>query len=245
LKAGRAFGIFVGFLGGQIAGAMVLGMVAALIVPHVVRNPPNSAVTGHMSQTFIAIASLFGVIVGAIIMFALARRLGRHQLCDRNPTGAAWVRGSVKQLGLGCLSGILVAGFSFVVNAWVFPVKDLTHIGPLTQLAITPGVAQVSWVILAILIAPPVEELLFRGIVFGGFARSFGLVWSAIWTTALFLVLHIPEVMYHWPAIIGVCAMAFAALFLRLRTRAIGPAVALHVGYNAVIVSLVIIGTHM
>ncbi len=245
LNAGRAFGIFLGVLGGQILGAMALGMIIALLDPQFGRDLQHSRVVGQLSPSFIAIASLFGTIVGASVMFVLARTLGRHQLCDSNPTGAAWIRGSVKQLGLGFLLGVLVACFSLFVISWGFPVKDSIQPGPLTQLALTPGIAQISWILLAILIAPPVEELLFRGIILGGFSRSFGLTWGAIWTTSLFLLVHIQEVMHHWPTMIGVSMMALAALFIRLKTQTIGPAVALHLGYNAVIVSLVVIVTRM
>jgi len=47
--------------------------------------------------------------------------------------------------------------------------------------------------------------------------------------------MHITEMIYFWPSAIGITGLALAALWMRLRSGAIGPAVAVHFGYNAVI----------
>ena len=48
-------------------------------------------------------------------------------------------------------------------------------------------------------------------------------------------MLHVTEVIHFFPALLAIVAMALLALRMRLRYSAIGPAVAVHFGYNAVI----------
>jgi membrane protease YdiL (CAAX protease family) len=102
-------------------------------------------------------------------------------------------------------------------------------------MAVTPGLSQLLWIISVLLLAPPIEELLFRGILYGGYRRSFGPVWAGVLTTSVFVICHLPEMVYFLPSIVGITGFAIAALWLRLRAAAIGPAVAAHFGYNAVL----------
>jgi len=60
--------------------------------------------------------------------------------------------------------------------------------------------------ILTTLIAPFVEEVFFRGFVYGGLARRFGWVWGAIGSGLLFGAAHIANAGYVYvvPPIIGI-----------------------------------------
>jgi membrane protease YdiL (CAAX protease family) len=100
-------------------------------------------------------------------------------------------------------------------------------------MAFEPGLPGIVWDMVAVLLAPPVEEILFRGVLYGGYRKSFGPGWAAILTTAIFVLMHLPNIMRFPPAIVGLTALAIAALYCRLRSKAIGPAIAVHVGYNA------------
>jgi membrane protease YdiL (CAAX protease family) len=39
----------------------------------------------------------------------------------------------------------------------------------------------------------------------------------------------------YWPALISITGMAVAALWFRIKTRAIGPSIAVHLAYNSVL----------
>jgi len=83
--------------------------------------------------------------------------------------------------------------------------------------------------------APPLEEMLFRGVLYGGYRKSFGPVRAAVFTTLLFVALHFPYYIHFAPAIIGITGGALALLWCRLHWNAIGPAVAAHIGYNSIV----------
>jgi membrane protease YdiL (CAAX protease family) len=110
-------------------------------------------------------------------------------------------------------------------------------------MASTPGVSQLVWIMLALVLAPPIEELLFRGVLYGGYRKSFGASTAAVLTTGIFVVLHLTETIHFPPATISVTGLAVAALWFRLRTAAIGPAVTVHFGYNLVAVIALLCST--
>jgi membrane protease YdiL (CAAX protease family) len=77
-------------------------------------------------------------------------------------------------------------------------------------------------------------------VMFTGLARSWGTAVAGIVTTLLFLAVHLLEAGLYFPALAAIASMGVAALWLRIRTRSLAPAVALHVGYNAVIIGSVL-----
>jgi membrane protease YdiL (CAAX protease family) len=161
--------------------------------------------------------------------------LAPDALKDRRPVGAAWVRGSWPAIAGGLLVGILVALGLTVLSAFgpaLDPEKDL---GPIARMAMRPGFSQYVWIGSVLFLAPPFEELLFRGVLYAGYRQSLGPGPAAFLTTFIFLILHIPEAIHIPAALLGIGSMALCALWCRLRASAIGPAIAVHFGYNAVI----------
>jgi hypothetical protein len=110
-------------------------------------------------------------------------------------------------------------------------------------MSMTKGLPQILWIIMALFLAPPLEELLFRGVLYGGYRKSLGATGAAWLTTSIFAFLHIGEVIHFLPALLAIVTMALLALRMRLRYSAIGPAIAVHFGYNAMVALGVICST--
>ncbi len=179
--------------------------------------------------------ALVGIIVGGVAMLLLSRILFGRFLRDRSATGGAWVRGRRGDFFLGLGVGILSA-LAFGALVAVFRALGANPTpGPLARMATTPGISQVVWLVMALLLAPPIEECLFRGVVYGGYRRSFGATAALALTTAIFVLKHLRDIIGFPPAAIGIGGMAVAAAWMRLRSSAIGPAVAVHFGYNLII----------
>lgn len=87
----------------------------------------------------------------------------------------------------------------------------------------------VGFLVLAVVAAPIVEELLFRGLVFGGLLRSVRAPLAILWSAGLFAVVH-PLPSWAPVFLVGVLAAA-----LRWRTSFLPAAMALHAAYNWVI----------
>jgi uncharacterized protein len=91
--------------------------------------------------------------------------------------------------------------------------------------------------VIALLYAPVIEELLFRGLLFKGFSASWGVKTAGVVVTVLFVVLHLFETINYWPATVAVTTMAIGTLLARIRTGSLIPSVAMHFAYNAAVVT--------
>lgn len=92
-------------------------------------------------------------------------------------------------------------------------------------LAVTASVA---------LVAPLVEEMVFRGFVYGGFERSIGR-WSALWLSSLiFALMHAGQ--YNLPEVMQVLVLGLMLGLARMRTGSIWTSTAMHMVNNGVAV---------
>ena len=105
------------------------------------------------------------------------------------------------------------------------------------------GWTQVAWVVLAVGIAPPVEEFVFRGVLWTGFSRSLSPLRAGIVVTLLFVAMHLMQVAGYTPALFAIGAMGIASLVVRIVSGSLVPAILLHLGYNAV-VTIAVSGPH-
>jgi membrane protease YdiL (CAAX protease family) len=229
LTARPATLIFLGYFGAQLA----VGIMAGVIGFAITGGPLGG--DREQLQRITAMSALPIMVISGFVMLMMALTRIRPHLRDTTPTGAAWTVGKVKENAFGVVAGVLTAiGYAFLIN--LFPPPDEMARGPLTRMAITPGAQQLVWVVVAILLAPIIEECLFRGILYGGYRRSFGHTRATMLSTFIFWALHLTETAQFWPAMVAIATLALVALWFRLKFSAIGPAVAVHIGYNGFMV---------
>jgi membrane protease YdiL (CAAX protease family) len=138
------------------------------------------------------------------------------------------------QLLGGALAGIgLGLGFLALIKVVAFQPTQAPSL--VAQAAVTPGSTQWAWIISALLLAPPIEEVLFRGVLFGGLAKTWSLPAAAFVSGSVFWLMHAPEWLRYWPAAVAIALLTIALTVLRIRSRSVGPCIAAHFGYNLVL----------
>jgi membrane protease YdiL (CAAX protease family) len=219
--------LFVAFLPFAFLAANLLGFTA-----YVVLRPFagwHTRVDLLPSNTFFSLIlqSVFYVFVlGYLVLLA---RLLHHQplwksLGWRMPTGREV---------LGCLAG--GGGLAIFVSILLTLVPD-THDFPLERL-FTSSAASYAIGAFAIGIAPVVEELVFRGLLFAIFERSVGMRFAVLSTAVLFAGLHIPEYWHAWNHVGMILIVGMVFSMARGVTGTITPSIFLHVGYNSLIMT--------
>ena len=113
-----------------------------------------------------------------------------------------------------------------------FPLTRGQPVGPLARAAMAGGFQQVVLAVLAVFIAPVIEEFLFRGALLAGFEQSMGRPRAVVLVTTAFVLLHLPEVRHYAPAMIAITGLALLLMGVRLKTGSIGPSIVLHSCYN-------------
>jgi membrane protease YdiL (CAAX protease family) len=239
LNARRATLVLLAHLAGQLLGGMVAGIIGALSSG--VRQASMQDPKWFEEIMFSPFAVILIVIGGGVAMLLASYFLIREQLTKTTAVGAAWVPGSRKKIAFGFGVGVLVGMTYLTLAFFLGPKLPSGSHGPLAKMAVTKGISQLLWIVVALFLAPPIEELLFRGVLYGGYRQSFGPIRAAVFTSSIFVLLHVTEINYYWPAIVGITSSAFVAVWLRLRSAAIGPAVAEHFGYNLTIVTCVLL----
>ena len=97
---------------------------------------------------------------------------------------------------------------------------------------------------MAVLVAPLVEETLFRGYLYPLFARSFG-IWPAIFLTGLlFGLMHGAQLGWTWSLVAILIVVGVIFTIVRARTGSVFASYLMHLGYNSLISFFAILGTH-
>lgn len=184
--------------------------------------------------TTLAFLSVVIPILNAIVTIGLAVILIEGSVREIRPTSAAWVSGPKQKIGLGLITGIAVGGLWYVLLRALPFSRTIHDLSPILQARLGAGSFEMLFVLVSITVAPFSEELLYRGVLYGGYNESFGGAWATVLTTGLFVLGHLSLVIHHPHVILGLTGLSLAALWCRLRWHAIGPAIAAHIGYNLV-----------
>lgn len=189
----------------------------------------DAAINATMGPTIIAT-----VLVSGIVTIIVGRVWTAHLRGASGAEGIGWRRPTAKQLIIASIIGAACGALWIAVVAVLPPKDPTTSLGPMAKMVKDP-LTHFGWTLVAVLLAPPVEEILFRGMFLAGFVRRWGLGAGSAMTTALFVMLHLPETIHYPLATLAITMLALVLLAVRLQTDSIFSAIALHATYNLVV----------
>jgi membrane protease YdiL (CAAX protease family) len=237
LRARRGFLIYVLFNLGQLLGAVVAGVAIGVVAGYRAAQT-HSHLRQDLSTTFIIWGAIVGLLTGGAIAYRLTRRSVPDLKARASAVDVAWSFGTARQLLLAALTG-LALGISYLFAVAIVPTSRSGSFGPLATAAVHGGPSRHAWAVLGVVLAPPIEEFVFRGVLFRAFANSWGMRGGAVAVTLLFVLSHAPEIYSYWPACGAILLLGIATLGFRVWSGALGPSIALHASYNAVLATLV------
>jgi membrane protease YdiL (CAAX protease family) len=97
---------------------------------------------------------------------------------------------------------------------------------------------------MAVLVAPLVEETLFRGYLYPLFARSFGIAPGIVLTGVLFGLMHGAQLGWTWGLVAMLIFVGIVFTIVRARTGSVFASYLMHLGYNSLISFFAVLGTH-
>ncbi len=100
-------------------------------------------------------------------------------------------------------------------------------------LALGPSI-RVAIALIAATSAPLVEEIVYRGILFGALQRRIGAVAAVAVVSVLFLAVHIPQYWGGWAGLTMLGLLSVALTLLRALTGSVAPSLALHYAFNGI-----------
>ena len=144
--------------------------------------------------------------------------------------GLRWILG-------GLLLAALLLPLVLGLNATLFPRQGVTQ----SVLVIFDQAhlwMRALLTLMIVLLAPFVEEVLFRGVLLAGLSERMPLRWAVTLSVLLFALLHLPDTGGHWQVLPGLIALALGLTWLRLRSGSLLPGYAAHALYNASVLAL-------
>jgi len=89
----------------------------------------------------------------------------------------------------------------------------------------------------AVTLAPVVEEVVFRGLLFALCERAAGMRFAVAATAVLFAGLHVPEYWPAWDHLLMILLVGVALSSVRAATGSLASSILVHVGYNALLMA--------
>jgi hypothetical protein len=211
---------------------MTAGLVAATVVGAVelaLRYPGRSgaAITTDSFDTAVAAMAQFAAITAALVLLVGRRGGGlRHDL-GFVVRGRDW-----PYLGLGVVValgfGVLLAP---ITHVWTSRGHDTQAIGQ--ELRHSTGWSTAVLVVLVVVVAPLVEETVFRGVVLRGAMRRMPAVGAVLVSGATFGAVHLidPTTFPSFPALMG---LGVLSAVIAVRSGELSRSVLLHAGFNLI-----------
>lgn len=98
--------------------------------------------------------------------------------------------------------------------------------------------------LLGVLVAPVLEETIFRGYIYPVAARSFGVMGGVLFTGAIFGLLHASQLWGGWGQIALLVVVGIVFTYARATTRTVVASYLMHVSYNSFLFLAMAIGSH-
>ena len=150
--------------------------------------------------------------------------------------GLRWPRapgtGAANFVLAGAVLAVLVQVLS-LPNKTKLPIERLFHSQEAVYLLAAFG----------ILVAPLVEEVIFRGFLFAALEWSWGLH-AAVWSTSvLFAAIHVPQLRGGVLPVVAIFGVGLALSWIRARTGSLAPPYFMHLAYNSTLFILLYFAT--
>ncbi|MCS7080275.1 MAG: CPBP family intramembrane metalloprotease [Chloracidobacterium sp.] len=151
----------------------------------------------------------------------------------RTTLGLDWCTTLWSRQGAALVAAALSAPLFLAFGAWLERYLPNAKTDLDRVLALGPGI-RLAVASVAALSAPLVEEVVYRGVLFGGLQRQLGTAVAVVLVAALFLAVHVPQYWGGWAGLTMLAVLSFVLTLLRAATGSILPALALHYAFNGV-----------
>lgn len=216
-----------------------IGAVIFLRAQHAQGGPITRAMEDALARNAFFVVSTQLVTYFAIVAFMMFLVWIRHGMSL--PRAIQWNlpgrRLAVNALMIGAALAVVSDLGEVVFHRWIpdsLPISEYFKDRPSALLLASFG----------ILVAPLMEELLFRGFLYPALARWTGPFISIVVTASAFTLLHGAQLGYSWAPLLLIFVVGVALTVTRVITRSVATGVIVHMTYNFVLLLQTYIVTH-
>lgn len=218
--------VLLAFLVWGFSGAFALGLEAVTRLSYVLSGKPLPEIK---ITPFLAIVTLVLTlvmqVVGLVASWMFVTRLGRKPFFQT----LGWRWHPQFRWGHAVALAFLMFGVSAVLSK-LLPHHE-TDLDKILKMGI---LIRVFVVVLAVLMAPLVEEIVYRGVVYSAVERLGGKALGVITVTVIFALVHVPQYWGSAAAITAIVSLSLVLTLLRAWTGSLLPCVVTHLIFNGV-----------
>lgn len=217
--------------------SIFLTTAIAVVVVYSAHPSPNDA-KDAATNVFVLLPAQLGsyiLTVGFMVLLVWVRY--RAPFLEAVRWNAPSRRLAYTSVASGAGLGLMVIAIEGLLQRWI--PKSL----PIDEFFRTPSSAY-AMAVFAILIAPVVEELFFRGFLFSALARPLGPFLAVGLTGGLFALLHGAQLAFAWVPLLLLFVVGATLTLVRARTSSVATTVLMHMSYNAMIFAVTGIASH-
>jgi membrane protease YdiL (CAAX protease family) len=223
------------FLGLGIAGLVVVGLVVVGIAVYILGVPAtdfNSDSTSAAKSVVLVVAQAIWSIFALLYFFMMLRLRGNDpfwrtmgwrklQFAGQPPVAAMG-----RFLGAGAVLALLVSYASrFFGETGDLPIEEMFKSRPTV----------IALMAFGILVAPLVEEMMFRGFLYPLIARRFGIAAGVVATGVLFGAMHAQQLGGAWGQVSLLMGVGIILTWVRAKTGTVTAGYLVHLGYNSLL----------
>ncbi len=188
---------------------------------------------------------VLNLVVGLVLQLVVFCLALLPLLAAGRPFSRLWgpTRTTGAMVAIGLATGFVVAFVSFTLNAIVVllaGVEDPVE-QQLLQDALAGGLPLALVALLAVVVAPLVEEVIFRGVLFRALADRINLSVGLVLSAAIFAVIHVEVVLSQPFALVGLFTVGFLLALAYHLTGNLMVAVLGHAVFNAISLGLTLL----
>ncbi|HSE97997.1 MAG TPA: type II CAAX endopeptidase family protein [Blastocatellia bacterium] len=127
-----------------------------------------------------------------------------------------------------------VVAIMFMINIALVQVLPEAEKTAFSEMLKSSNTVRIVVAAMAVLTAPLVEEMVYRGMLYSPLRSRIGMSGSVMIVTVLFALVHIPQYSGAWASLVGLTILSFVLTIIRATTRSILPCVAIHLVFNFV-----------
>ncbi len=202
---------------------------AALVIAHIVTRQRHVSVAELATNPIVIIgAQLAAYPVVIIFMIALVR----NKTKERFGQAIRWKWPGVAASGF-LLTGIMVAFVVEFASRWLPIPKSL----PMDKF-FNDATGAYLMAVFGTTLAPLLEELFFRGMLYPLVRRSFGIGVGVVITAGAFAGIHVAQLGYAWGPLLSIFVVGVVFTVVRERTDSVAASFLVHCGYNATLFAM-------
>lgn len=223
-----AVGVVLGSL------ALVVLLQVAGIVPYFIWRAANALplMEGGQPDKNIILISVLAMLPAHVLTLVLAWLVvtGRGRRAFWKALGWAWSPryGFIADIAASILITLGLYGIS-VALFYIFGNQETD----LVRMLNSSQAARYGIVLMAVLTAPLVEEVVYRGVLYPALQRRIGRLWGVLGVTLVFALIHVPQYLPNYGAISAILILSLTLTFVRAHTGRLLPCVIIHTIFNS------------